>query len=239
MEPLYETFKKTKDVKKNDKYGVKHSGNTGKNFYNRSFGGAMSNRKYTKEQVKPHKLKKSIGTVSPNVKDKKIIPPLYPVSDASSQKGYRTGYLSNDKHKMKKPSELTKYYQPMQNMDKDNSSNANNIKITNINNDKNVQDGGNNNSNNGYNGYNDGYNGINNGYNWYYGGYGTPNWYNPYYYGSYLPWMPPYQDEQQPVIINNIPSEENKKMPYPMPHYGMTCLIIIIIVLIILLFIKK
>ena len=116
MDAIYETFKKTKD-NKNDKYGVKNSGNTGKNFYNRSFGGGMSNRKYTKEQVKPHKLKKSIGVISSDIKNKTIIPPLYPVSNASSQKGYRTGYLNNDLNDIPRTSDLTTYYQPMQNLE--------------------------------------------------------------------------------------------------------------------------
>ena len=118
-------------------------------------------------------------------------------------------------------------------------TNINNDKNANINNDKNANVQGGNGYDGGYGGYNDGYNGINNGYNWYYGGYGAPNWYNPYYFGSYLPWMPPYQDEQQPIIINNIPDRQNMTPHMPLTHRMDLICLVIVVILIVLLFVKK
>ncbi len=99
----YETFKSI-NTRSNNHYGGKNTGNTGKNFSNRSFGGSMSNRKYTKDQVKPHKLTKATSQITSNVKGD-ATPPLYPISNASSRPDYRTGYLNED---LKNPPK--KYY---------------------------------------------------------------------------------------------------------------------------------
>lgn len=201
---IYESFKSI-NTHSNNKYGGKNTGNTGKNFYNRSFGGGMSNRKYTKDQVKPHKLTKATSQIIPNVKGD-ATPPLYPISNASSRPDYRTGYLNEDLKNP--PKKYDKYYQPSQNIKRDRKQKKDRIhkdrdfkKINIINQNNNDNSSLDRNGTGG--GYYNDYNGINNGYNWYWNTYGYPNWYNPYYFGSYLPWMDPYQSEENVIVIEN------------------------------------
>lgn len=194
---------KNKD-KKNKYYGVKNSGDTGKNFYNRSFGGAMSNRKYTKEQVKPHKLDNKTPTIKNQTEN--VIPPLYPVTLSSSSDYYRTGYVNN-KDTIDAPNDITKYYYPSQELKDINvDTQPKSITITNVNNNRDTNDNANSNTNaNGgsgdYGGWNNGWwnNNYPNGYNWFYNTLLYPWNIPPYPYYGY----PPNDDNNKTIIINN------------------------------------
>ena len=245
---IYESFKSIKS-QQNNKYGGKNTCNIGKNYSNRSFGGGMSNRKYTKEQVKPHKLTKSTSKITNNIKSD-ATPPVYPISNASSRKDYRTGYLNEDLSNP--PKKYDKYYKPSQNIKLDKKQKKDKSKIQdkdiqkiniinkNINDNSSLEKIG---SNGNYNDYND-FNGINNGYNWYWNTYGYPNWYNPYYFGSYLPWMPPYQDDNI-IIMDNENSQEdiqlnNFKRQYEREKmHGYFIFIIVVLILFLILILKK
>jgi len=202
-----EHFKKNKSdkkIKKNIKYGT--SGNTGKNFSNRSFGGAMSNRKYTKKQVKPHKLlphDQRTGVIS-NIKpdNKKLVPPLYPVTLGSIGENNRSGFINpHDTTIIPDPNNINKYMYPSQelidvNMESVPDDKKNNYKI--IIKNKNIMPDNNNNNGNGWNDYDGTYNG---------GYYGANAWftYNPYLYGT-----SPFSDDNKNIIINNY-TKENKE----------------------------
>ena len=210
-----ETFKK---IKGNKKYGT--SGNTGKNYSNRSFGGGMSNRKYTKKQVKKHKLlpnEMRTGEIS-NIKsdNKHLVPPLYPTTLGSLGSNNRSGYINpSDTTIIPNPNNINKYIYPSQeleNVKMESNGNSNEYSITNdpnknykvyiennnINNDKNIND---NSSNDGtrWNDYNNTYNG---------GYYGQYPWflYNPYLYGQ------DQYDNKKNIIINNYKNNISEDM---------------------------
>jgi hypothetical protein len=229
-----ETFKKIKPekkIKKNIKYGT--SGNTGKNYTNRSFGGAMSNRKYTKKQVKSHKLLPNNIRTSEisNIKssDKILVPPLYPTTLGSVGPNNRSGYLNpNSTTKIPDPNNINKYIYPAQeltdiNMDNGTSLLDKNYKIyitnSNNNNDKNINDNiESNTSNRGYgNRWNDYDGSYNGGYNWG-GGFGLNPWlsYNPYLFGPdpYNINSDPntYNDKNKNIIINNYKKDITEDM---------------------------
>jgi hypothetical protein len=229
--------KKDKKIKQNNTYGKK--GSVGKTFSERSFGGNMSNRKYTKENVKKHKLVQNNTPPITNKIKKDVIPPLYPTNVdnlPSSSKTYRTGYL-NTKNYIEQPKELDKYYEPSQQLDNINLKQPS-INIKNIVNDKNVntQDTAVGNGNgNGY-GYDYGYGNYNNGWNWLYGGYYNPflafNPYAPYSYFS-------------PLIDNddNTPDYSNQinNLNMKIQHFSMitSLLAFFLIIMILFIFIKK
>ena len=124
-----ETFKKiksekkiraTKKPKRNTTYGT--SGNTGKNYTNRSFGGGMSNRKYTTSQVEKHKLlknKERTGEVSNIKPDNKIlVPPLYPLTLGSTDENNRSGYINpHNTTNIPNPNNINKYIYPSQELE--------------------------------------------------------------------------------------------------------------------------
>ena len=218
-----ETFKKIKTEKKikgNKKHGT--SGNTGKNYANRSFGGAMSNRKYTKKQVKKHKLlpnEMRTGEIS-NIKpdNKQLVPPLYPTTLGSIGSNNRSGYINpSDTTIIPNPNNINKYIYPSQeleNVQMESEIGSNNItstndpnknyKIyienTNINNDKNINDNINPIDNNNKHGDRWSDNTYNGGY------YGPYSWfsYNPYLFGQdpYMYRQDQY-DNKKNIIINN------------------------------------
>jgi hypothetical protein len=211
-----ETFKKIKPekkIKKNIKYGT--SGNTGKNYTNRSFGGGMSNRKYTKKQVKKHELLPNelrTGEVS-NIKpvNKELVPPLYPTTLGSTGPNNRSGYINpNNTTTIPNPNNINKYIYPAQELvNVEMESDKNNYKIYIKN--KNIMPDNNSNDNNSNNGYSNRWNDYDGTYN---GGYYGPNaWftYNPYLYGPN-----PYGDnyngnydnnDNKNIIINNYRKE--------------------------------
>lgn len=248
-----ETFKKIKPekkIKKNNIYGT--SGNIGKNYSTRSFGGGMSNRKYTKKQVKKHKLlpnNERTGEVS-NIKPdkKKLVPPLYPTTLGSTGPNNRSGYINpNSTTTVPNPNNIDKYIYPSQelenvNMEVVDDPNKYSISIKNVNNnDINSLDG------NGYGGYN--------GSRWadytYNGGYYGPNpWfsYNPYLYGPN-----PFDDNNKNnIIINNYKKDivedmedikkphkhnehhNNDKKHYYEYIYYITAIIVLLIILFIM-----
>lgn len=110
----------------NTYYGLKGSGNIGKVYRNRSFGGNMSNRKYTKQQVMPHKLqKKNIREGETSIylnkeKPQRYMPPLIPRFLGSTENpNYRSGYMT-DLNYQKTPNNnnYTQYFFPMQELQK-------------------------------------------------------------------------------------------------------------------------
>ena len=200
-----ENFKKIKPekkIKKNIKYGT--SGNTGKNYSTRSFGGGMSNRKYTKKQVKPHKLLPNnqrtgeISNIKPN--RKQLVPPLYPTTLGSLGENNRSGYINpHNTTIIPDPNNINKYIYPSQelinvNMESEPDNKKNNYKII-IKNKNIIPDNNNNTNGNIWNDYDGTYNG---------GYYGPNTWftYNPYLYGP-----SPYSDENKNIIINNYTKE--------------------------------
>lgn len=121
-------------------YGQRGSGDVGKVYRNRSFGGAKSNRKFTKQQVKPHKLQpKEIreGEVSINLNNNKpnrYMTPLIPrILGSTENPEYRSAYMSNlDYIEIPNNNNYTQYFYPMQELqkmkfkDKDNIESNNN-----------------------------------------------------------------------------------------------------------------
>ena len=207
-----------KSIKKNDSYGLK--GSVGKSFSERSFGGKMSNRKFTKNNVMQHKPTRP-ENITNKIK-KNVIPPLFPLSlDSlpSSSKTYRTGFV-NTKNYIKQPELISDYYEPAQQLEDINFKSG--IHINNIINDKNIQDTsiGNRNNDGWDNNYNNGWN--NNGWNWLNGPYNPFSYFNPY--ASYM--MP--QDS-----INNTETIQQQH-----PSYNNTFIIVIIILLLIIIFKK-
>jgi len=129
----------------NTYYGPKSSGDIGEVFRNRSFGGSMSNRKFTRQQVMPHKLQpKEIreGEVSINLNDNKperYMTPLIPkILGSTENPEYRSGFMSNlDYVEIPENNNYTQYFFPMQELQKMKFKNDDNEN----NNNKNYQDG--------------------------------------------------------------------------------------------------
>ena len=129
----------------NTYYGPRGSGDVGEVYRNRSFGGAMSNRKFTRQQVIPHKLQpKEIreGEVSINLNDNKperYMSPLIPrILGSTENPEYRSGYMSNlDYVEIPENNNYTQYFFPMQELQKMKFKDEDNI---NNNNNKNYQE---------------------------------------------------------------------------------------------------
>ncbi len=215
-----ETFKAIKKNKsdKNNTYGLK--GSVGKSYFDRSFGGGMSNRKYTKDNVKKHKPAKTQNITS-NI-NKSVTPPLFPVSLPSSSSTYRTGYV-NTKNYIDQPKNIGKYYEPSQELNDINLNKGEGIHINNIVNDKNINDNANVNGggNNGWNN-NDGWN--NNGWNWLNGAYNPFSYFNPY-----APYFYPYDGINGTETVINDDS----------PKYNNSLFIAVIVILLLILIFKK
>ena len=112
--------------KPNDYYGLTNTGDIGSSFRERSFGGASSNRKYTKQQVMPHKLQdKEIikGEVTLKLNDEnpeRYMPPLIPrILGNTENPEYRSGYMTNENHvEIPKNNNYNQYFFPMQHLQK-------------------------------------------------------------------------------------------------------------------------
>ena len=112
--------------KPNTYYGMDGAGDVGKVFRNRSFGGAMSNRKITKQQVIQHKLqpkniRNGVTTIKlDNTNPKRYIPPLIPrILGSIENPEYRSGYMTNKNFvELPKNNNYTQYFFPMQQLQK-------------------------------------------------------------------------------------------------------------------------
>ncbi len=112
--------------KPNTHYGMDGSGDVGKVFRNRSFGGAMSNRKFTKQQVIPHKLQpKHIRNGTTTIEldynnPRRYIPPLIPrILGSTENPEYRSGFMTNKNFvELPENNNYTQYFFPMQQLQK-------------------------------------------------------------------------------------------------------------------------
>jgi len=110
----------------NTYYGLRGSGDVGEIYSNRSFGGDMSNRKFTRQQVMSHKLQPSEireGEVSINLNNNKpesYMTPLIPrILGSTENPEYRSGYMSNlDYVEIPENNNYTQYFFPMQELQK-------------------------------------------------------------------------------------------------------------------------